>query len=176
MAIFKSVPTLVVPFSAKDEEASKQWAMDYIDILQDQEAEDVYLSADFKNLKLNQYGQVLSTKYAEAVKKVFNQDSAERIFVINLATKEDLENIDMSSEIDDRLSSLKAEMAIEQASLKEELVSQTLLIKEELMSEIKSFNTEVETNDHSSSDEQVESVGNNFNLNNIRIKWYKGKS
>ena len=99
MADFVAVPATVLPTSSKDELAGIEWAKAYADSEQAKrddiavEGQAVYVTALYSNLKNNQSGQILSTKYAELVKSAYGLTEIERVFLTKIATSDELQAV-----------------------------------------------------------------------------------
>lgn len=93
MAKFVSIPATVVPFSAKTPEQGIEWAKEYVDRIQKAYPDDTYVTAVYDNLKANQTGQILSTKYAELVQQAFKLDTVQRVFLKTVVTADEFNSV-----------------------------------------------------------------------------------
>ena len=85
MTSFISFPGTIVPFSAKTPEEGIEWAKDYADTLQLAYQDETFVSVIYTNMKTNEFGQVLSTRYAELVKQAFIRPTLQRVFINTLS-------------------------------------------------------------------------------------------
>lgn len=84
---FLTIPSTVIKVSSKTPEEGIQWAKDRVDTEQAKYGADVYLTTNYVNLKTNQMGQILSTKYANLIDQYYPDAGGERVFLIEVATK-----------------------------------------------------------------------------------------
>lgn len=96
MAKFVSIPATIVPFSSKDAAQGIEWAKSYVDKIQAEYPDDVYVTGAYDNLKTNESGQILSTRYAELVQRAFRLPTAERVFLKQIATADQINTVDFT--------------------------------------------------------------------------------
>ena len=87
MSNFITIPATVIPQSSKTSEEGIVWAKELIDIFQESQDSNTYATAIYTNLKTNESGQILSTKYGKLVRDVFSLDEIPRVFINTVITE-----------------------------------------------------------------------------------------